>query len=71
MVKCDQLQPKVQCKAVLTVYIAAKTLYPPFITSKTERFKSGYVGQVAKHLKGEWFIVLHKQLWLKTTLCCF
>ena len=35
-------------KAVLAVYIAAKDIYPPFITSKTERFsfKSGCVVRV-------------------------
>ena len=55
---CHQLQPKK--KAVLAIYIAAKTFYPPFIAYKTEhiRFKSGCVVLVAKHLKGDWFIVL-------------
>ena len=38
--------------------------YLPFITSKTERFsfESGYVEWVVKHLKGDWFIVLRRQL---------
>ena len=37
----------------------------PFITNKTERitFKSECVKWVAKHLKKDWFIVLHQQLW--------
>ena len=44
-------------KAVLAIYIK---FYPPFITNKMKRisFKGGCVVQVAKHLKGDWFIVL-------------
>ena len=60
-----QLQPKkpkaTTCiKAALVVFTATKDKYPPFITNKTEHisFKSGCVLQVAKHLKGGWFIVL-------------
>ena len=35
--------------------------YTPFISNKTEHlsFKSGCVVRVAKHLKEDWFIVLH------------
>ena len=57
-----QLQPnKTKGKAVLAIYIAEKTFYPSFITNKMERitFKNGCVVRVAKHLKEDWFIVLH------------
>ena len=52
------------------VNITAKMFYLPFITNKTERISSvsGSVVWVAKHLKGDWFIVLHLQLWLEITL---
>ena len=47
-----------------------KKTNPSFPTNKTKRFsfKSGCVIQVAKHLKEDWFTVLHQQLWLKTTM---
>ena len=65
-----QLQPK---KTKLKPFIQQqKTFYLPFITNKTERisFKSGCAVRVAKQLKGDWFIVLSKQLWHNTTLYC-
>ena len=44
-------------KAVLAIYIK---FYSPFITNRTKcvSFISGCVVLVAKHLKGDWFIVL-------------
>ena len=38
---------------VLAIYIPAKVIYPPYIS-----FKSECGIQVAKNLKGDWFIVL-------------
>ena len=39
--------------------------------SALRSFKNGCVVRVVKHLKGDWFIVLLLQLWLKITLYCF
>ena len=73
---CSQLQSK-KIKVMLYypfIKQKRKKFYPPFITYKTKHinFKSICVIWVVKHLKGDRFIMLHKQLWLKTTLyCCF
>ena len=57
-----QLQPnKTKVMLVSAVNIAAKAVYPSFITNKMKHtsFKSRCFVQVAKHLKEDWFIVLH------------
>ena len=54
-----QLQPMMtKVRHISCLYI---TFYPPFITAKMEHisFKSGCVIQLVKHIKEDWFIVLH------------
>ena len=48
--------------AILAIYIAAKDILsrPPLVTRWSALvFKSGCVVWVTKHLKGDWFMVLH------------
>ena len=47
-----------------------KSLYRLYITSKIEcfSFKSGCATWVAELFKRDWFIVLLRKLWVKTTL---
>ena len=57
-----QLQPKKTKVGLLLPFIyLQKTFYPPFITNKTEHvsFKGECLVGVAKHLKGDWFMVWH------------
>ena len=57
---CCQLQPKKTKETLLSVYATVLSILHLF-TNKMVcfSFKSGCAIRVPKHLKGDWFIVLH------------
>ena len=62
-----QLKPKKAEVRLYQLFIwQQKTFYLSFVANKTMHisFKSGCVVQVAKHLKGDWLIVLQLQFWI-------